>query len=57
MSSDTVVIDLVALIEQVIDQVWGSDERMLLQQWLERNTEEQQPVTVELAQVIVEQEG
>ncbi|MCP4513874.1 MAG: hypothetical protein GY824_01415, partial [Delftia sp.] len=40
-NGDLLSIDLAALIEQVVDQVYGSDERDLLRQWLARNTSSQ----------------
>jgi hypothetical protein len=46
-----VLIDLVALIEQGVGQVHGSDERGMLEEWLLRNTEPQ-IVTVELESVL-----
>lgn len=43
-----ITIDLVKLIEQAISQVSGSADRLLLEQWLARNTGTKQPVTVDL---------
>ena len=34
-------IDLTRLIQQAVPQVYGSDERALLHDWLARNTDEQ----------------
>jgi hypothetical protein len=45
-------IDLVKAIEQAVEQVWGSDERDLLHQWLARNSETEQIVKVDLAAII-----
>lgn len=44
----TLVLDLVDVIKQSVDQVWGSDERELLRKFLARNTEEKQVVTIEV---------
>ncbi len=41
-------VDLVDIIQQAWPQVWGSDERDILQQWLGRNTEEKQIVKINL---------
>ncbi len=36
-----VLIDLVALVEQAVGQVYGGDERGMLEEWLLRNAEPQ----------------
>jgi len=46
-----VTIDLVKLIEQVVPQVFGSVDPLLLQQWLSRNTGAAQAVIVDLAAI------
>ncbi len=46
-----VLIDLVALIEQAVGQIYGGDERRMLEEWLLRNTESQ-VVRVELETVL-----
>lgn len=51
-----VTIDLVKLIEQVVPQVVGSVDPLLLQQWLSRNTGAAQAVIVELTAVTIENE-
>ncbi len=45
-------VDLVALIEAAASQVYGSQERDLLQDWLLRNAGEQQIVQIPLSVVI-----
>jgi len=50
----TVTIDLVKLIAQVVPQVVGSVDPLLLQQWLSRNSGAAQAVTVDLAVVTLE---
>ncbi|MBE7549901.1 MAG: hypothetical protein HS126_02335 [Anaerolineales bacterium] len=52
-----VTIDLVKLIEQVVPQVVGSVDSLLLQQWLSRNSRTAQAVIVDLAAVTTENEG
>lgn len=49
-----VTIDLVKLIEQVVPQVVGSVDPLLLQQWLSRNGAAAQAVIVDLAAVTIE---
>lgn len=39
-------IDLCEIIRQALPQIWGSDERELLADFLARNTEQEQVVTV-----------
>ncbi|CAG0933566.1 hypothetical protein TFLX_03104 [Thermoflexales bacterium] len=41
-----IALDMVKVIAQAAPQIWGSDEREMLYDWLTRNTEEQQIVTV-----------
>lgn len=43
-----VEVDLVDILNQAADQVWGSDERMILRKWLARNTERPQLVKLNL---------
>jgi hypothetical protein len=47
-----VYVDLVALIEAAAPQVYGSQERDMLQDWLLRNAGEQQIVQIPLSVVI-----
>jgi hypothetical protein len=49
-----ITIDLVKLIEQAVAQVSGSVDPLLLQQWLDCNTGAEQPITVDLVAVSVE---
>jgi len=51
---DVIRIDLIRLIELVVDQVWGSDERDLLERFLDRNTETEQPVEFRLSDVLTD---
>ena len=51
-----ITIDLVKLIEQAGPQVFGAVDSLLLQQWLDSNTGAAQPVIVDLAVVIIENE-
>ena len=51
-----ITIDLVKLIEQAAPQVFGAVDFLLLQQWLDSNTGAAQPVIVDLAVVIIENE-
>jgi hypothetical protein len=48
MGKRRVKIDLVDVISQAAPQVWGSDERELLNRWLARNTEARQMVEVNI---------
>ena len=52
-----VTVDLVKLIEQAVPQISRSRDALLLQQWLEHNTGTEQPVTIDLAPVLVEDEA
>jgi hypothetical protein len=49
----TVTVDLVKLVEQVVLQVVGSVDPLLLQQWLSRNSGTAQAVIVDLAAVTI----
>ena len=51
-----ITVDLVKLIEQAVPQICGSVEHLLLQQWLGYNVGAEQPVTIDLATVLVEKE-
>ncbi len=44
----TMRIDLTQLIAQAVPQVFGSDERLLLDAWLERNAGAEQIVEIDL---------
>ncbi len=50
-------IDLTDILEQSVSQVFGSDERQLLQTWLDRNSGVEQIVSVELGHRLVTQGG
>ena len=45
-------VDLVRLVEQVVGQVWGGDERAALENFLERARPGEQTVVINLAEVI-----
>jgi len=49
-----VEVDLVDIIRQAVTQVWGSDERDILWEWLGRNTEPEQIVKINLTYTPVE---
>jgi hypothetical protein len=51
-----ITIDLVKLIEQAAPQVFGSVDPLLLQQWLGHNIAVEQPVTIDLATIPIEDE-
>ena len=47
-----VKINLMKLIKQAAPQVWGSDERNLLYDFIARNTEPEQIVTVDIVEAL-----
>jgi hypothetical protein len=49
-----ITVDLVKLIEQAVPQICGSVEPLLLQQWLGYNIGAEQPVTIDLVTMPVE---
>ncbi|MBI4785850.1 MAG: hypothetical protein HY782_02250 [Chloroflexi bacterium] len=52
-SSRPIKVNLVAIIRQAAPQVWGSDEREMLYDWLSWNTESLQIVEIDLDSVRV----
>ena len=52
-----ITVDLVKLIEQAVPQICGSIDRLLLQQWLGHNIGAEQPVTIDLATIPIEDEA